>query len=88
MTRSQSISILHTEESINAGGKVSVVLRYANNMNIIRKKYDLCSFVESANLSCPLEAGSITLNYSHTIPSSAPPVRINNFIMHGCFLVL
>ena len=52
-----------------------MVLRYANVMYILRKKYDFCSFIEAAQLSCPLEAGSISMNYNQDIPSSAPPVR-------------
>ncbi|XP_011403235.1 PREDICTED: putative phosphatidylglycerol/phosphatidylinositol transfer protein DDB_G0278295 [Amphimedon queenslandica] len=71
----------YLKEPINDGGTVSVVLRYANAMNILRKKYDFCTFIEAAQLSCPLEDGSISMNYSEEIPSSAPPGQYKGSIV-------
>ena len=45
-------------------------------MTILRKKYNLCSFLEQSGSSCPLSKGTITLTWGTTIPSSLPPVRM------------
>ena len=45
-------------------------------MTILRKKYNLCSFLEQSGSSCPLSKGIVTLTWGTTIPSSLPPVSI------------
>ena len=75
--KGQNLTIIASgivKEDIAAGARVQVVVKYGL-IKLLATELDLCEQTEKVDLSCPIQAGELTLQREVELPALIPPGR-------------
>jgi ML domain len=60
---------------VEAGAYVVLQVKYGL-ITLVKQTVDLCDQVKNVELSCPLDAGDLTIKKDVDLPKEIPPVRV------------
>jgi len=63
-------------QKIEEGAYVNLMVKY-NYIRLVNMRVDMCEQMANVNLSCPVEAGTITVVKSVDLPREIPPGKYN-----------